>query len=153
MMIPEQKEKRILTLLSRNISTRKIAFNVGVSRETVRAVKNNHKDRAVIRASNRCKLLSLPFKKIKKKGITICPTCKARITILPCVFCHSVDWIGKLTLERLICQEGKRFIYIVKDLIRLDDMRVIHHPLFTDLIRQAREAVALLPIPPGEKFQ
>lgn len=126
-MIPLRKEKRILTLLNiGGISARKIALRVGVARETVKAVRDNRKSRALSRAAETRKLAvssSVEFKKKWKDG-----------------------WEHKLKLERLLGQEGERFVYIVRDIINLDSMRVIHHPLFASLVKQSREAMKLLPI-------
>lgn len=95
---------------------------------------------------------SKEYKKLKKKGTAICPTCKAKVTTLPCVICRTKeldvisirnnDW---LKLDRLLGTEGEKFVRIVKDIINIDKMRAIHHPLFASLVKQSRDALKVLP--------
>jgi hypothetical protein len=151
-MIPLQKEKEILSLLeSGGLSARKIALRVGVARETVRAVRDNQTSRAASRAvAAHQKMILKPIKKLREPKR--CPICRAKVNILPCVYCSTLSSGGtlearghELKLDQKLGEVGRRFVYIVRDIINLDDMRVIHHPLFASLVKQSYDAMALLP--------
>lgn len=154
-MISLQKEERILTLLDTGRgSVRQIALSTGVSRSTVSAIRDNRVSRAAIRAVfARRKFTATGERTIFHKIAQKCLICKTRVTTLPCVFCNvgSVDSEKyaacnyELKLDRLLGKEGKRFVCVAEGILDLDSMRVIHHPLFASLVKQARDALKLLP--------
>jgi len=153
-MISLQKERRILELLGGR-SERAIANQVGVSRDTVRAVRVNHVTRDATRATLARQEFSRTGKRTKLNGkyARQCPGCLAKITTLPCVYCGTLEshekpnasWVHDLKMERLLGSVGKEFVRIARDIINLDEMRVIHHSLFASLVRQSRDALKLLP--------
>ena len=119
-MISKEKEERILTLLNiRGVSLKKIAMTVEVSRGTVAAVRDNRMSRNALR--------KIPvYRKLPTQA-------------------QGPAWTHDMKLDILLGREGRRFVCVVKDIINIDSMRAIHHPLFASLVKQARDTLKLLP--------
>ena len=141
-MIPQSKEKLVLEMLAKHkYSLRKISKVTGVSWGTVKKLRDDTQLR---------ERTNPPISMRRKAQLQVCPTCRAHITISPCIKCNP-DYFQKhieLTpdiyadmatteeaqkqLANLLCLANDLQEYAVK-------WREFDSPLVSSLVNRARD--------------
>lgn len=144
-MISIDKEKRIRSLLETGLTHKEIAQREQVSLGTITTIAGLPGLRI-----RKKKIIPSELEKLEKPRI--CPICKAKVTIWPCVLCNPIEpsehslsseiKIIKLTkLLEAYAAEALELFRIVQDLRSLHKLRLIENKLFDILGNRAKDSL------------
>ncbi|MFA5186673.1 MAG: hypothetical protein WC551_09375 [Patescibacteria group bacterium] len=115
--IPATKVQRIKALLQSGLSVGAVEIRTGVCRDVIKAIRRT---------------CYLQRRKSDGTDVAICPTCGA--VMLPATAAQDEE-------EEVMTSESHGLLQVVEDLMHLQRLNVIYHPLFISLAHRAEQTI------------